>query len=212
MKKSLLALAVAGASIFLAGCEPSEPTQEEINSYVDGEAQKQVRAKISAEESELKEALRQMQAVDPTIKDIYYGVDDKGNRVLHVVHENQTAGAAGGGQQAVASSGVSDMVWPLVGGMAAGALAASMINSGSLSNFASHNPPASSRMYAEEERRRERNVASSGYVGSMMNSARSSVRSSPNFNSSMRSTVIGSRSSGVFSGSSARAGGYSSGS
>lgn len=220
MKKTVLAAAITAASVLLAGCGPDEPTQDEVQAYVDGEAQKVVRTQVAADEAELKDALVQMQSVDPSIKDIYYAIDDKGNKVLHVVHSNTSpaasTGAASaqptGGQQAVADNSVSDMVWPMVGGMAAGALAASMMKSGSLSSFSHQNPPMSNRVYREEERRRERNVATSGYVNSMMGGARNSVRSSPNFSSSMRSTVISSRSSAIFSGSSARAGGYSAGS
>lgn len=222
MKKTVLAAAITAASVLLVGCEPEEPSQEEVQAYVDGEAQKVVRTKMAADEAELKDALVQMQSVDPSIKDIYYAIDDKGNRVLHVVHTNSsssdpastgsTSPQPSGGQQAVADSSVSDMVWPMVGGMAAGALAASMMKSGSLSSFSHQNPPMSNRVYREEERRRERNVATSGYVNSMMGGARNSVRSSPNFKSSMRSTVISSRSSAIFAGSSARAGGYSAGS
>ena len=224
MKKTVLAAAITAASVLLAGCGPDEPTQDEVQAYVDGEAQKVVRTQVAADEAELKDALVQMQSVDPSIKDIYYAIDDKGNKVLHVIHSNTSAsasasastGSAGaqptGGQQAVADNSVSDMVWPMVGGMAAGALAASMMKSGSFSSFSHQNPPMSNRVYREEERRRERNVATSGYVNSMMGGARNSVRSSPNFGSSMRSTVISSRSSAIFAGSSARAGGYSAGS
>jgi hypothetical protein len=222
MNRSLLAAAIAAASIFIAGCEEQEPTPEEKAAYINSEAEKQVRAQVSADETELKTALVQMQSVDPSIKDIYYGLDDKGNRVLHVVHQNDKPSASTStaapssstpGQTVAATSDVSDMVWPMVGGMAAGALAVSMMKSGSFSSFASNNPPASSRVYREEERRKERNVATSGYVNTMMGGARSSVTRNPNFGSSMRSSVIGSRSSGIFSSSSsARAGGYSAGS
>lgn len=226
MNRSLLAAAIAAASIFIAGCEEQEPTPEEKAAYINSEAEKQVRAQVSADETELKTALAQMQSVDPSIKDIYYGLDDKGNRVLHVVHQNAPSSASTTtaattpspssstpGQSVAATSDVSDMVWPMVGGMAAGALAVSMMKSGSFSSFASNNPPASSRVYREEERRKERNVATSGYVNTMMGGARSSVTRNPNFGSSMRSSVIGSRSSGIFSSSSsARAGGYSAGS
>lgn len=218
MNRSLLAAAIAAASIFIAGCEEQEPSPEEQQAYVNSEAEKQVRAQVSADETELKAALVQMQSVDPSIQDIYYGIDDKGNRVLHVVHKNgqatpPTGASSTSAPTASATSDVSDMVWPMVGGMAAGALAVSMMKSGSFSSFAHSNPPASSRVYPEEERRKERNVASSGYVNTMMGGARSSVTRNPNFGSSMRSSVIGARSSGVFSSSSsARAGGYSAGS
>ena len=76
MNRSLLAAAIAAASIFIAGCEEQEPTPEEKAAYINSEAEKQVRAQVSADETERKTALAQMQSVDPSIsRSIHQAVD-----------------------------------------------------------------------------------------------------------------------------------------
>jgi hypothetical protein len=198
MKLSYLAVAVA-AAISLAGCDDS-PSPEEEQAYVDQQAQMAVRAQLATDEKELKTAVEDMKRSDPSIKDAYYGVDSNNQKELHVVH-----------QSAEGTSGFSEMVWPMVGGMAVGAIAANMMSSGGgLKGYAASHPPRSYASYDEEERKRRRNVGSSGYTGMLMSSSRGNIYRSPNFQSSMRESVITTRSTGGFRGvTSARGGGYS---
>jgi hypothetical protein len=198
MKLSYLAVAVA-AAISLAGCDDS-PSPEEEQAYVDQQAQAAVRTQLATDEKDLKTAVSQMKQADPTVTDAYYGVDSNGQKELHVVH-----------QTADSSSGFSEMVWPVVGGMAVGAIAANMLSSGGgLSGYAASHPPRSYASYDDEERKRRRNVGSSGYTSMLMNTSRGNIYRSPNFQSSMRESVISTRSAGSFRGvTSARGGSYS---
>lgn len=186
MKKHMIA--ALAASIALAGCS-DERTPEEL-------AQAEARLSIAAEEQELKSALAKLQAADPAVKDVYYGTAEDGSRVLHVVRENDD------------DDDVSSSVWPLLGGMAAGALIANMVSAGGPNQYAHQHPPASSSHYSREDERRRRNVVTSGYAGAILNQQRTRV-TSPSYKPSPQ---ISTRSSGVFnSSSSARAGGYSAG-
>ncbi|MNQ30231.1 hypothetical protein D3C85_435670 [compost metagenome] len=193
MDKTKLALAMVASTILLAGCEPSQPSAEEESAYVDDEAQKQVRQTLASDEEDRKKTLAELQSKDPSVKDVYYSYNEKGEKQIHVVKET-------------ASGQNSDSVWPLVGGMATGfLLAQAMNNMGGMNNYSQRYKPSSSSSYAEDERRRRMNSVSSANTTMMMNRARTSVRSSPSFRSSMSSKVISSRSTGVMSGSSARA-------
>lgn len=196
MKISPLALAVA-MSISLAGCDDS-PSPEEEQAYVDQQAQAAVRTQLATDEKDLKTALAQMKQADPTITDAYYGMDGHGQKEVHVVHQN-----------AQGSSGFSEMVWPVVGGMAVGALAANIMHSGSLSHYAASSPPRSYADYDDEERKRRRNVGTSGYASSLMSSSRNTVYNAPAFNTNMQKAVITTRDTGSFRGvASARGGSY----
>jgi hypothetical protein len=193
MDKTKLALAMVASTVLLAGCEPDQPSAAEADAYVDDEAQKQVRQTLASDEEDRKKTLAELQSKDPSVKDVYYTYNEKGEKEIHVVKET-------------ASGQNSDSVWPLVGGMATGFLLAQAMNSmGGMNNYSQRYRPSSSSSYAEEERRRRVNSASSANTTMMMNQARTSVRSSPSFRSSMTSSVISSRSTGVMSGSSARA-------
>lgn len=234
MKRSIIGLAIAAA--LLSGCE--EPvTSQEQQEYVEKEAASKVRAELALDEKELKMALQQLQQADPTVIDLYYSANDAGEKQLHIVRKedpaatsspppaaapvavtNTTATPAEQNQhQASASSSVTDMVWPVVGGMAAGALVANMISKGGVNNYASSHPPASSSHYEEEDRRKHRNVGGASYSSALMSRSRANITSAPNFRSNLRQSVsssraISARSGAIFSGSSARAGGYSAGS
>ena len=193
MDKTKLALAMVASTVLLAGCEPDQPSTAEESAYVDDEAQKQVRQTLASDEEDRKKTLAELQSKDPSVKDVYYTYNANGEKEIHVVKET-------------ASGQNSDSVWPLVGGMATGfLLAQAMNNMGGMNNYSQRYRPSSSSSYAEDERRRRINSASSANTTMMMNRARTSVRSSPSFRSSMSSSVISSRSTGVMSGSSARA-------
>lgn len=193
MDKTKLALALAVSTVILTGCEPEQPSPEEASAYVEDEAQKQVRQTMQSDEDDRKRTLASLQAKDPAVKDVYYTYNEKGEKEIHIVKETAN------GQN-------SDSVWPLVGGMATGYLLAQAMNGmGGMNNYSKRYTPSGSSSYDEEERRRRRNAASSSNVTMMMANARTSVRASPSFRSSMTSSVISSRSTGVMSGSSARA-------
>lgn len=210
--KTKLATTIA-ASIILLGCDQGPQyintgsgslTDEDLNSYVDQEAKGQLTSTLAKEEVELKEVLATLQKEDPTVVDAYYG-DENGTKTLHVVREDD---------QAVAGGGVSDTVWPLVGGMATGMLLANAMNSvGGMSNYSKSYKPYNSYSYSNDERRKRRNIVTSGYVSSLSGNIRNSIRSNPNFKTNAAKSFAGSRisskSSGVFkSSSSARSSSY----
>lgn len=193
MDKTKLSLLAIAATAALAGCEPAQPSADEERAYVEDEAQKQVRQTLASDEDDRKKTLAELQSKDPSVKDVYFTYNEKGEKQVHIVKETAD------GQN-------SDTIWPLLGGMAAGYMLASAMNSmGGMNNYSQRYQPIGRSTYAEDERRRRMNSASSANTTMMMNSARSSVRSSPNFQSKMSSTVMSSRTSGVLSGSSARA-------
>jgi hypothetical protein len=192
MDKTKIALALVAAAA-LTGCEPAQPSADEERAYVDDEAAKQVRQTLASDEEDRKKTLAELQAKDPSIKDVYYSYNEKGEKQIHIVKETAN------GQN-------SDSIWPLVGGMATGFLLAQAINGmGGMNNYSQRYKPSGYSSYAEDERRRRMNSVSSANTTMMMNQARTSVRSSPNYTSSMSKTVMSSRSSGVMAGSSARA-------
>ena len=193
--KNTLGLAMAAIiAAGLAGCE-AEPNPEDTAAD-EADIDSQARQKLNEEEAELKEELKKAQEKDPTIKDMYYSVDDAGNKQLNIVRETKDPKTG-------ESTAHSD-VMPLVTGMALGMLMGNMMNSGG-----GYNPgyrPSHTNTYSTSDERRRKNMATSSYVSSVRSTtARSYVSSRPSSAYSMRS-------SGALSGgSSARAGGYSAG-
>lgn len=179
----------------LVGCEaepdPASTAADEAD--IDSAA----RQKLNEEEAELKTELTKAQEKDPTIKDMYYSVDDEGNKQLNIVRE--TKDPKTGESQAHSD------VMPLVTGMALGMLMGNMMNShgGYNTGYA----PRSSNSYSMSDERRRKNTAMGGYAAyTRTSTARSYVSSRP-------TSAYSSRSSGVFSSSSsARSSGYSGGS
>lgn len=193
--KNTLGLVIAmSMPLFLAGCEPAEDPQATAADEADIDSQ--TRTKLNQEEAELKEELKKAQEKDPSIKDLYYSIDDNGNKVLNIVRE--TKDPATGQAQAH-----NDMM-PLVTGMALGMLMSNMMNP-----MGGYNPgyrPMSSNTYPMTDQRRRKNVATGGYAGAVRAStARTYVSSRPTSSYSTRSTGA------LSSSSSARAGGYSAG-
>lgn len=204
MKKAIVAVAVAGAALALAGCD-YEPTEAEIQAAIDEEAKSQTMSDVASEDVELKQKLIELQKVDPSVKDAYYSYDDNGVKQLHVIKEDPSKPAADG------TSGLSESVWPLVAGLAGGALLANMMNSGGANNYANRYPPRSYQSgFTREEEKKRRNTYTSSYVNTAMMNNRSSIASSPARVSSVR-TSLSTRTSGALSGgSSARASSHSS--
>lgn len=153
MKRSILFAAMSSA--LLTGCDNSHDPQLPKSAAADFSTElRQTNAEVvpgagAQDQTELKESLAQLQATDPTVKDMYYGVGENGERVVHVVREEQNSEGV---------SSVSSSVWPLLGGMAVGALVANMVSSGGVSKFASSNPPYRANSYfSRDDERGSRN-------------------------------------------------------
>ena len=205
LTKSALALSVIAASLSLTGCDNSsdEPSTDDVHDYVEQQAKSQTMESISKDEIELKKSLEELHKTDPSVKDLYYSANEKGEKQLHVVQDSPNKESA---------SSVSETVWPILGGVAAGALVSHMISSGGASNCARSTPPAGQYYYSQEDQRKKKNEYTSGYVNTVMSSNRSNLYSNPRLSNNVRS-VVSSRSTGAFSSSSsARSGGYGMGS
>lgn len=172
--------------LFLTGCEQENP-EETAKDEADIDAN--TRAAMNQDEVELKEELVKAQAKDPSIKDMYYGTDDEGNKVVHVIREVK--------DPATGQAQAHDSSMPMMQGMVLGMLMSNMMNGGG---------GYSSRMYPMSESRNYRNSATSAYSSATRSSmARSYVSARP-------SSAYSTRSAGAFSSSSsARSGGYSAG-
>ncbi|ANA49229.1 hypothetical protein PMW_104 [Pseudomonas phage phiPMW] len=188
MKLAKLALAVTLGSV-LVGCEEPQPTQADLDSHA--------REVLNKDDAELKQALKEAQAKDPTIKDMYYTVDENGEKQMVIVRETV--------DPKTGQSSFSDSVLPMLGGMAAGALIASMFNSSG--GYNRGYAPAPRSYYSQSDYRRKKNASVSAYAGSVRSRAATTIKSSPTWKATSAS-----RSSGAFAGSgSARSSGYSSG-
>lgn len=183
-----LATALAFSTVFLAGCDIEDP-DETAKDEADIDAN--TRAELNKDETELKDELAKAQAKDPSIKDMYYGTDDDGNKVLHVVREVKDPVT---GQ--VQAQQTSSMMNGMVLGMLMGHMMSNNFSGGGMSN----------RSYPMSESRNYRNQATSRYSSSTRSTmARSYVSARP-------SSAYSTRSAGAFSSSSsARSGGYSAG-
>lgn len=165
MKRSLLFAAMSTA--LLTGCDdpqshqpsratPVDFTTELTPSNVDvvpGPA-----AGTQDQEAELKESLAQLKAADPTVKDMFYGVGENGERVVNIVHEQVSPEGV---------SSVTSSVWPLLGGLAVGALVGKMVSSGGVSNFAANHPPyRPTSHFSRDDDRTSRYNGNQGYRAS----------------------------------------------
>lgn len=154
MKRSILFAAISSA--LLTGCDNSNEPQPPKAAAADFSTElRQTNAEVvpgagaQDQDVELKESLAELQATDPTVKDMYYGAGENGERVVHVVREEQNSEGV---------SSVTSSVWPLLGGMAVGALVANMVSSGGVSKFASTNPPYRANSYfSRDDERGNRN-------------------------------------------------------
>lgn len=201
MKLTKLSATVAMSVLFLTGCDQAAQAYQPTSSEVDSAT----RTKLNQDDAELKQALKDAQAKDPTVKDMYYSINDKGEKELNIVREVK--------DPKTGESSAMSQVWPLLGGMAAGMLISQMMQGGGMRG--GYAPSGSYNRSYDDERRRK-NTAMSGYAGYTRNNAvrsftnRSTTSKSKSFFSSSSSSA--SRSSGAFSSSSsARSSGYSSG-
>lgn len=192
MKSSHAVLSIAAVAALLSGCDHAPDAEEEAQ-YLQEATTKEYNTQQMNDATDLKQTLAELQKKDPTVKDVFFGVDEKGNKELHVVHEDEKDP-----QQYHESS------FPM-GGFISGYLMAQMFNNNggyhnSYSNFAS---PSKSLTYREEDKKKNKSVVTSGYFSSIMTQSRGRVLSNPNYKANMTNAVTQSRSTGIFS----RAGG-----
>lgn len=185
--KNTLGLAMAAIiAMGLSGCEEENPA-ETAKDEADIDAN--TRAQLNKDEIELKEELKKAQAKDPSIKDMYYGTDDEGNKVVHVIREIK--------DPATGQATAHDSTLPMLQGMVLGMLMSNMMNGGG---------GYSSRTYPMSQSRSYRNSATSRYSAS----TRSTMQRS--YVSARPSSAYSTRSAGALSSSSSsRSSGYSAG-
>lgn len=181
MSKKVVVLASALA--LLAGCDSSDATYpDEEQAYVDEQAGAQTRQQLAEDEKDRQAALKELQAQDPSVKDVYFTLDENGKKQMHVVREE-------------ANGQSSDSVWPMVASAGAGALggyllAKAMTSSGGVSQYQQqHQPLQTTQCDNRDERRRCRNSNTAGYAAAMMNQNRAAVRAQPNYRQNMNNRV-----------------------
>lgn len=199
MNKTLIALLVS--SIVLAGCGKSDAEiqaeQAAQAAALEQIAQQNAKQRQEAEDAELAGVVAELKKGDPLIKDAYYGYNEKGDRVLHVVRENppepvqaqapQYAPGANGQPVIInnqpaqqASGGVSESIWPLAAGVGAGMLLAQAMNSsGGYNNYQQSHRPYSNSYYSDNDYRRERTKVVNNYHTTVIKQTREVVRKDP---------------------------------
>ena len=191
MKLKALAVALA-AAVTMTGCE------EQSYDYTDADDQKAINAAaeqaLAAEKQELQDALAKLKETNPEITDLYTSVNEQGEKVVHVVKET--------------ADGVQEEQMAMMNGMMMGMLMGHIMGAGGYNNYAAANRTTIiNKTYTRDDYRRQRNSASVNSFAYAQRRANTSYRSSPAFQSK-----VSARSTAAFSsGSSIRAGGYSSG-
>lgn len=195
----ITAVALTAGAVMLTGCE-QEVSSTDMDAYVEDKAKSDTMAEVAKGDTELAAKLAELKKADPSVKDAYYGVDENGNKQLHIVTQKE-------GEEKS-----QDSVWPLVAGLAGGALIGAIMANGGVSNYARTQPPVSSGYYSRDDERKRRNTYSSGYVGSVMANNRASIyRATPPGSPALKQATLSSKSTGIWSGgSSARASSHSS--
>jgi|SRR5579872_830483 len=212
MKKTLIACLIV--SIFTAGLTGCGKSDKELKqeaaaqhwqdeqvakaqqAQADLQSQQAAAAQQANDDQELRDIVTELKKGDPLVKDAYYGYNEKGDRVLHVVRDNppQTQPQAGYGQpqyqnasgQPViinnqpaqqASSGVSEAIWPLAAGVGAGMLLAHAMNSGGgYNSYSSYHQPYSTHNYSDSDYRRERTSVVNNYHTTVVNNTRTTYK------------------------------------
>ncbi|MNE07811.1 hypothetical protein D3C80_1004450 [compost metagenome] len=181
MSKKVVVLASALA--LLAGCDGGDAAYpDEEQAYVDEQAGAQTRQQLAEDEKDRQAALKELQAQDPSVKDVYFTMDENGKKQMHVVREE-------------ANGQSSDSVWPMVASAGAGALggyllAKAMTSSGGVSQYQQqHQPLQTTQCDNRDERRKCKNGSSAGYMAAMMNQNRAAVRAQPNYRQNMNNRV-----------------------
>jgi hypothetical protein len=84
MKRNFLALSIVVCLAFgITGCDDSVD-----QSQADATVKSEVTTAVNADQVQLKKFLTDMQKIDPSIVDMYYGYDNHGNKVLHIIRKN----------------------------------------------------------------------------------------------------------------------------
>lgn len=206
LTKLALATAVSLSALAIAGCEAeadpdlqvkSPATQEEIDSAT--------RNAIAKDERELKEELAKLQAKDPAVKDMYYKMDEQGQKEVVIVREvvDKTTG----------QTSMMESVFPMMAGMMLGQMMASsmMMSAMAMSQMGNYGGGyGRHQSYSSQQYQQRKNMATSSYAGGMRSNTQKSFNTSRPMSGA--SSNISSRSSGAFSSSSsARSSGYSAG-
>lgn len=199
MNKTLIALLIS--SVVLAGCGKSDSEiaaeKAAYAAQLEQIAQQNAKQQQEADDLELAGVIAELKKGDPLIKDAYYGYNEKGDRVLHVVRDNpvqpqapqqQYTQQGANGQPVIinnqpaqqAASGVSESVWPLLAGAGAGMLLAQAMNSGGgYNSYQQNHRPYSNNYYNDNDYRRERSTVVNNYRTTVVQQTRTQVRSNP---------------------------------
>lgn len=208
MHKSFIALMIA--AVVLTGCGKSdeEIRQEQAAQAAQLEliAQQNAKQQQEADDLELAGVIAELKKGDPLIKDAYYGYNEKGDRVLHVVRDNppqpvqQPQYQQGANGQPViinnqpaqqASGGVSESIWPLAAGVGAGMLLANAMNSGGgYNNYQQSHRPYSNSYYSDNDYRRERVKVVNNYHTTVVKQTRETVRTNPTYQQQARLNAV----------------------
>lgn len=87
MKRHTIAATLTGASvILLAGCEQNTPPEAGISPE---QLQASILSELNADQAQARELLTELRKNDPTIQDVYFGVDANGNKVINVARQNR---------------------------------------------------------------------------------------------------------------------------
>jgi len=203
--KLALATAVSFSMISIAGCNEVEDPDLQVKAPATAaEIDSATRTAIANDERELKEELAKLQAKDPAVKDMYYKMDEQGQKEVVIVREvvDKTTG----------QSSMMESVFPMMAGMMLGQMMASsmMMSAMAMAQMGNYNSGyGRHQSYNSQQYRARKNMATSSYAGGM----RSNTQKSMNTIKPMsRASSVSSRSSGAFSSSSsARSSGYSAG-
>lgn len=181
--------------LLLQGCaEETPPSDAEILKYIDQRATELNQKQLNSESAELEQIKKQLQEKDPSVTDVYYTYEGD-EKQLHVVSSKNGEDGE-----------TSDFVWPLVGGLAAGYLVGQMLSSGSVSNYANHNPPARYNNYPSAAHwRHKAEEDKQHYAGYAHSQLSNQMRSNPQVRSAASRVIISTRSQNVLGNNAARA-------
>jgi hypothetical protein len=183
------AAVIATSALSLTACE-QEVSGKDMDAYVEDTAKAETMAEVAKEDTDLKDNLAKLQAKDPSVKDAYYAVNDKGEKELHVVTENPQD-----------PEKVENSVWPIVGAMAGGAVLGHMLSSGGASNYVQQYPPRTSSYYSREDEKKNRNTYSSVYTSSIMANRRAAIyKATPPGSPALKQAVLSTKTTGIYAG------------
>lgn len=206
-RSPLLFTALLGALV-LTGCEDNDVVSyNNTGPEVEGEARKLALDQLN-QDAELAKSLRQeLAAKDPSVTDVYFKLDEQGERTVVVVRETADGqietweapasalaqAEAQAEKEAGSQASAGSSILPIMGGLLAGYMLANAFS----------NQAGRMAQTSREAHTRERAMQNSAYNSSVSNKARSQAQ--------QRSTLNRTR-GGSFSSSGTRSSGYSSGS